>query len=161
MTTRALVITSGGFDPIHEGHIEYLQRAKQLYDNVTLVCIVNTDDFLKKKKGYAFQPLEVRFTILSELKSVDYVVPSIDKDMTVCETIEAVYNFFTDRNRIEYGFDIIVFAKGGDRTKDEIPEKVICDKLGIVIKDGLGDKISSSSELVKRVREIESKKVLK
>lgn len=158
MNPRALVITSGGFDPIHEGHIEYLRMAKKLYKDVILVCIVNTDDFLVKKKGYAFQPLEVRLEILKELKSVDFVVPSIDEDMTVCKTIEAVYDFFTDKEKKEFCVDTVVFAKGGDRTKEEIPEKVICDKLGIRIEDGLGEKISSSSELVKKLKK--NKKVL-
>lgn len=138
---KNIVITSGGFDPVHVGHIEYLKRAKFLLPDTNLVCIVNTDNFLLNKKGYCFMCEQDRIEILSNFWFIDEIFKSIDEDMTVCKSIEAIFEKYKGNN--------IVFAKGGDRTKDEIPEASICNKLGIKIVDGLGEKIRSSSELVK------------
>lgn len=139
-----LVITSGGFDPIHDGHLEYLRKARYLGDYH--VCILNTDDFLMKKKGYCFYTQEQRLAILRELRCIDRVVLSIDDDMTVRQTIGGIYHDYKD---ITSKF---IFAKGGDRFLDEIPEAEICKELGIKIVDGLGNKIESSSNLVEKAR---------
>lgn len=139
-----LVITSGGFDPIHDGHIEYLKKAKDLGD--FHVCILNSDSFLVSKKGYSFYTAKQRRAILSELKCVDLVIDSIDDDMTVCRTIEKIHCTFCKK------YDKIIFAKGGDRFEHEIPESKICKDLEIQIIDGLGDKIESSSNLVNKER---------
>lgn len=136
-----LVIVSGYFDPIHAGHIEYLERARALGSK--LIVILNSDDSAIKKKGYIFMPMKERAIILSSIRWVDKVISSVDTDATVCKTIEMIYNNFQKFDKK------IIFAKGGDRTKNEIPEREICDKLGIEIIDGLGFKIQSSSELVK------------
>lgn len=142
---RVAVITSGGFDPIHEGHIEYLEKAKDLYINEAEVmhfCIVNAEHFLIKKKGYAFYSEKQRLEIIRALRCVDEAVLSIDTDMTVCNTIRCMYE------RLKNNYDKIVFAKGGDRFNYEIPEAKVCKELGIEMVDGLGKKIASSSYIV-------------
>jgi cytidyltransferase-like protein len=138
----SVVVTSGGFDPIHSGHILYLQKAARVAD--THICIVNSDKFLDNKKGYHVQDWVTRMTILFNIKGVDYVVPAIDEDNTVCKTLQLI--------RSQHPNEIIYFCKGGDRTKDEIPEKAICDKLGIIIVDGIGgkNKVDSSQDIMKR-----------
>lgn len=137
MAKEIIVAASGGFDPLHVGHIEYLEKAKALGDK--LVVIVNRDDFLRKKKGYVFMSFEERCKIIAALGCVDEVVGCVDNDMTVCKTLEILKPH--------------IFAKGGDRTANEIPEAEICRRLKIKIVDGLGEKIQSSSELVKQVEE--------
>lgn len=140
-----IVVTSGGFDPIHPGHIRYLQSAASHGDKH--ICIVNSDKFLDAKKGYHVQDWVSRMTILLNIKGVDYVIPSIDRDGTVCQTLRWI--------RAEYPDAVIFFCKGGDRTKDEIPEKDVCDELDIHIWDGMGgyDKIASSQDIIKKVEE--------
>jgi len=131
-----IIAVSGYFDPLHIGHIEYLKLAKALGDK--LIVILNNDkQCILKKTGY-FMPQEQRKTILEAIKYVDEVYVSIDTDKTVCKSLEVVKPD--------------IFAKGGDRYKDEIPEADICKKLGIKIIDGLGKKIQSSSELVEKSR---------
>jgi cytidyltransferase-like protein len=124
------------FDPLHFGHVEYLQQAAKLGDK--LIVIVNDDDFLMRKKGYVFMPMMERMGIVAALRCVDEVVQCIDKDQTVCETLRMLKPK--------------IFAKGGDRNAGEIPEAAVCRELGIQIVDGLGAKIQSSSELVKKIR---------
>ena len=126
-----IVVTSGYFDPLHVGHIECLELAKQLGDK--LIVIVNSDLQAKLKKGKSFMSQQDRMKIVSSLKCVDEVFLSIDKDKTQCKSLK-----FLKPN---------IFAKGGDRTSCEIPESKICKDLGIKIVDGLGKKIRSSSEL--------------
>ena len=121
---------------MHCGHVEYLERAKALGDK--LVVIVNKDDFLIRKKGYAFMPLAERMQIVAALRCVDEVVASVDEDQTVCESLKFVQP--------------TIFAKGGDRHAGEIPEAQVCKELGIHIVDGLGGKIQSSSTLVSKIR---------
>jgi cytidyltransferase-like protein len=134
-----VVAISGGFDPIHGGHIKLIKEAKKLGD--TLIVIVNNDYWLKKKKGYIFMPEDMRMTILKELKDVDGVYltkhsPTLE-DMSVCEALREI--------RPD------VFANGGDRTNDNIPEVATCDELGIKMVFSVGgDKIASSSELVEK-----------
>jgi rfaE bifunctional protein nucleotidyltransferase chain/domain len=137
MNDKKVVCASGYFDPLHVGHIDYLERAKSLGDK--LVVIVNNDEQAKLKKGKEFMPLQERMRIISSLKFVDEVVASVDRDSTVRKSIEIVKPD--------------IFAKGGDRFSGEIPEKEICDSLGIEIIDGLGEKIQSSSDLVKNFNE--------
>lgn len=143
---RKIIVASGYFDPIHIGHIEYLKAAKELGNE--LLVILNTDSDSVMKKGYIFMPFEERAVILAAIKYVDRVISSIDFDSTVNNTLALIHTRYKTNN------NEIVFAKGGDRTEDEIPEKEICKKLGIKIVDGLGQKIQSSSELVKKIRNI-------
>ncbi len=140
---RTLVIASGYFDPLHVGHAEYLEKAKALGDK--LLVIVNSDVQARQKKGYTFMPEKERMKIVNALKPVDEVMLSIDENPSVCLSITAVYN----RNKNNYG--LFIFGKGGDRTKDNIPEAQVCYDYGINIVSYLGDKIQSSSDLVKRI----------
>ena len=129
---QIVVVASGYFDPIHVGHIEYLEKAKSLGDK--LIVIVNNDGQAILKKGKEFMPFAERIKIVGALKFVDEVFPSIDEDKSVCKSLEAIKPN--------------IFAKGGDRVVSNIPEAEICRKLGIKIIDGLGDKIQSSSALI-------------
>ena len=126
-----VVAISGYFDPIHVGHLEYINIAKKLGDK--LVVIVNNNYQCELKKGKPFMDEKDRVTIVSNLKNVDEVFLSIDKDKTVCASLEKIKPD--------------IFANGGDRKNYEIPESVICKKYDIKIIDGLGDKIRSSSDL--------------
>jgi cytidyltransferase-like protein len=126
-----VVAVSGYFDPIHVGHIEYLKLAKQLGDK--LVVIVNNDFQARIKKGKSFMNERDRVEIVASLKCVDEVFLSIDRDLSVCKSLE-----FIQPN---------IFANGGDRKLDEIPETRIMKKYGIKMVDGLGIKIRSSSDL--------------
>ncbi len=136
MEKQIIVAASGYFDPIHIGHIEYLEKAKKL--GTKLIVILNTDEQAILKKGYVFMPLEERRKIVESLKFVDEVFISIDKDKSVCKSLEAIKPN--------------IFAKGGDRTVSNIPEVDICNKHNIKIIDGLGEKLQSSSELVKKIK---------
>lgn len=124
------VVASGYFDPIHVGHIEYLELASKIGDR--LVVIVNSDHQAGLKKGKSFMTEEDRVKIVSSLRCVDEVFLSIDTDASVCESIRAIHPD--------------AFAKGGDRFSDDIPEAVVCTELGVEIVDSLGKKIRSSSE---------------
>jgi cytidyltransferase-like protein len=131
----SIACVSGYFDPIHIGHIEYFKKSKKIADK--LMVIVNNDEQAILKKGKAFMPVDERIKIIQELKCVDYVVKSVDLDRTVCKTLETV------EPRPTY------FCNGGDQNNNSIPEAEICTKLGIELRDGFGDKIQSSSWLIK------------
>jgi len=132
-----VVATSGGFDPIHPGHISCLIQSKKFGD--TLAVIVNGDAFLTAKKGRPFQNLETRSLIVSGIAGVDYVVPfEIENDQTVCKALEALKPD--------------VFTKGGDRNSTTLPpaETAVCKKYNIKVVFGVGeDKKWSSSEFLK------------
>ena len=125
------VAVSGYFDPIHIGHLEYLKLAKELGDK--LVVIVNNNYQCVLKKGKPFMDESDRVEIVRCLEMVDEVFLSIDKDKTVCASLEEIKPD--------------IFANGGDRNTGEIPESSICKKYNIEMIDGLGDKIRSSSDL--------------
>ena len=134
------IIVSGYFNPIHKGHIEYFQKAKNMAD--VLFVIVNSDYQREIKGSKPFQDEAERLIIVDNIKAVDKVFLSIDKNRTVCNTIEKIFN--------EFGSEFkLYFANGGDQNNNTIPEKDICKKLGIDLIDGLGDKIQSSSWLIK------------
>lgn len=131
------VVVSGGFDPIHIGHVRLINNAKKFGDK--LIVIVNNDNWLKAKKGFVFMPEEERAEIISNLHSVDEVVVTNHKpkpnDMSVCHELR------------ELKPDI--FANGGDRKADNIPEYKLCDELGIEMIFNIGgEKIRSSRKLV-------------
>jgi len=132
------VVISGGFDPIHIGHLRMIQEAAKLGSK--LIVIVNNDRFLIEKKGYAFMPIEERIEIINGFSGVYRVVESIDGDMTVCKTLELLAK---EEN-------IVCFANGGDRKKEsDIPEAEICKKYNIKMEFNVGgSKIQSSSSLV-------------
>ena len=137
---KTAIIVSGYFNPIHKGHIEYFQKAKNLAE--VLFVIVNSDYQRALKGSKPFQDETERLIIVNNIKAVDKVFLSIDKDRTVCNTIEKIFENFASK------FELY-FANGGDQNNNTIPEKDICDKLGIKLIDGLGDKIQSSSWLLK------------
>ena len=125
------VAISGYFDPIHVGHLEYIELSKKLGDY--LIVIVNNNHQCILKKGKPFMDEKDRIKIVEAIEWVDEVFLSIDMDKTVCKSLEAIKpNIFTN---------------GGDRTNEEIPESMVCKKYGIEILDGLGKKIRSSSGL--------------
>ena len=142
-----IVIISGYFDPINgPGHIDYLKLSKEVATkDGLLVVIVNNDEQAILKKGKFFMKSVDRVTILKELRDVDDVVESIDSDRTVRKTIKMVYNKYKNR----YGDKLeMLLANGGDVNNDEsMPEKSVCDELGIKLTEKLGDKVSSSSWL--------------
>ena len=125
------VAVSGYFDPIHIGHLEYLRMAKELGDS--LVVIVNNNYQCKLKKGKHFMDENDRVEIVKALRFVDEVFLSVDKDRTVCKSLEEIKPD--------------IFANGGDRATIEVPETPVCKKFNIKMVDGLGDKIRSSSSL--------------
>ncbi len=125
------IAISGYFDPIHLGHIEYINNAKKLGD--WLVVIVNNNNQCALKKGKYFMDEKDRVLIVKNIKAVDEVFLSIDEDKTVCKSLKKV--------------NPDVFANGGDRKNYEIPESKVCKENNIQIIDGLGDKIRSSSDL--------------
>jgi len=135
MGTRTIV-TSGYFDPLHVGHLELFEHARRLGDR--LIVIVNNDIQALLKKPRPFMSEKDRIRIIQALRPVDAAILSIDADRTVCKSLERAHSM--------YG--VKIFAKGGDRYADEIPEAEICRRLGIKIVDGLGDKVRSSSNLV-------------
>ena len=125
------IAVSGYFDPLHIGHLEYLELAKSLGDY--LIVIVNNDLQAKLKKGKSFMCEDDRVKIVSALEIVDEVVLAIDEDKSVKQTLALIQPN--------------VFANGGDRNVGEIPEASICKEHKIKLVDGLGNKIRSSSEL--------------
>jgi len=138
-----VVAVSGGFDPLHVGHLHLMQEARKHGDY--LVVIVNRDEFLVRKKGYAFMPLDERRAIIRQLRLVDEVVTAVDDDQTVCATLRMLCAVPSLR--------VNVFANGGDRSSADSPERTVCEELGIKMVDGLGSKVQSSSELVARIKE--------
>jgi D-beta-D-heptose 7-phosphate kinase/D-beta-D-heptose 1-phosphate adenosyltransferase len=135
------VIVSGYFNPIHKGHIEYFQNARLNADK--LFVIINSDFQRALKGSKEFQDENERVFIVESLRLVDKCFLSIDKDRTVVESIKMIFNQF----RNEYQ---LAFANGGDQNNNTIPEKPICQELGIELIDGLGDKIQSSSWLLNK-----------
>ena len=126
-----VVAVSGYFDPIHVGHLEYLKMAKSLGDK--LVVIINSDYQASLKKGKSFMPEQDRLEIVQALRCVDEVFLSIDKDKSVCKSLEYLKPD--------------IFTNGGDRSLEEIPETAVMKKYNIEMVDGLGEKIRSSSEV--------------
>ena len=130
-----IVCVSGYFDPIHIGHIEYFKKSKQIGSK--LMVIVNNDEQAILKKGKSFMPCDERMEIIRELSCVDIVVKSIDTDRTVCQTLATV------EPKPQF------FCNGGDQNNNTIPEGPICEQRGIELRDGFGEKIQSSSWLIK------------
>lgn len=134
-TLGKIVCTSGGFDPIHPGHVSCINESKQYGD--VLVVIVNGDNFLKTKKGKPFMDLETRCHIVSHVKGVDYVIPfEIENDQTVIEALKRIRPH--------------VFTKGGDRIdKYSIPEWNTCEEHNIEVISEVGHKkLWSSSDFL-------------
>jgi cytidyltransferase-like protein len=134
------IIVSGYFNPLHKGHIELFHKAKSNGDS--LFVIVNNDYQRKLKNSREFMLEDERVLIINELKITNKVFLSIDKDRTVNKTLEFIFEKYNK------SFELI-FANGGDQFNQGIPEEENCKKLGIKLIDGLGDKIQSSSKILK------------
>ena len=135
---KPTVMVSGGFDPVHVGHIRLILDAAKFGD---VIVIANSDQWLYRKKGFVFMTFDQRKEILDAIKGVVLVDSVNDTDGTVCEAIR--------RHNPTY------FANGGDRKKTNTPEVDVCNELGIELLWGVGgnSKSESSSDLVKRVKE--------
>lgn len=144
---KNVVAVSGGFDPVHVGHVRMFKRAKALGDH--LVVILNNDNWLRHKKGAAFMPEAERKEIIEALGCVDEVMltyhPEIVTDRSVCAELRALKPD--------------IFANGGDRRNtDDIPEAVVCAELGIEMIFNIGgDKVQSSSWLIDMAKSHETK----
>ena len=144
MENKRVVAVCGGFDPIHVGHVRHLKAAKAL--GTELIVILNSDVWLMKKKGYVFMKSEERKELIESIRYVDKVVPYIESE-----------NGSVAKSLKKYKPDI--FAKGGDRTIDNIPtdEIDVCKHLGITLVTGVGgEKIQSSSWLVDKASKKET-----
>lgn len=134
---RIIVAVSGGFDPLHIGHVRLFREAKQLGDE--LVVILNNDNWLLKKKGYVFMPQEERREIIESLATVDRVILTghhpEPEDMSVCQELRELRPH--------------IFANGGDRKIGNVPEVAVCSEIGckMVFNVGHGGKVQSSSWL--------------
>ena len=141
---KKAVIVSGYFNPIHKGHLEYFNNAKAFADE--LFVIVNNDHQRALKGSQEFQAEDERVIIVSNIRAVDRTMLSVDTDRTVCATLRKIAQDFGKE------FDL-AFANGGDQNNDTIPERPVCEEVGITLIDGLGDKIQSSSWLLKKRNE--------
>lgn len=131
---KRVVLVTGGFDPLHSGHLAYFKAAKTLGD--ILVVGINSDEWLTRKKGRPFMPMSERFALVSNIGVVDDVITYNDDDGSSCDAIRVV--------KSKYPGAKIFFANGGDRTKDNIPE-MIFDDVEFVFGVGGDDKRNSSS----------------
>ena len=134
---RKTIMVSGGFDPVHIGHIRMILDAARHGD---VIVVANSDDWLFRKKGFVFMEFEQRAEILAAIKGVVKVSGVDDSDGTVCEAIRRLKPH--------------MFANGEDRRKHNTPEQDVCEELGVEMLWGIGgeDKANSSSDLVERVK---------
>ena len=138
MRERPLIAVSGGFDPVHIGHIRMIRDAARYGD---VMVIINSDDWLQRKKGYVFMTYKERAEIMGNIKGVVMVTSVDDSDGTVCQALR--------RHRPD------AFANGGDRKTDNTPEMDLCEELGIQMMWAVGgkNKPQSSSWLVDKLKE--------
>ena len=135
------IIVSGYFNPIHKGHLELFEKAKEAGEE--LWVIINSDLQRELKGSKEFMDENERLTIVSAIKHVDKALISIDKDKTQCATLAHLADKFGA------SFELF-FANGGDQNNESIPEVRVCKEKGIGLLEGLGDKIQSSSWLLKK-----------
>ena len=141
---KKVVITSGYFNPVHVGHINLIREAKSLGD--FLVVIVNNDRQVRVKGSKYFMPESERMQIIKAMSYVDDVFLSIDGDLPISKSLEYIAEKYKDKE--------LIFAKGGDRNANNIPEseKLVCQKFNIQIANGVGgSKVQSSSWLLSNV----------
>ena len=137
---KKIIILSGGFDPIHIGHVRMFRAAKK--QGSTVVVGVNSDSWLSRKKGQPFMSLDERIEILKGFKYIDYVYSFNDEDDTACDLIKTVLQSYKNSK--------IFFGNGGDRTSETTPEMKYCKENGVeLLWDIGGKKIQSSSNLIK------------
>jgi D-beta-D-heptose 7-phosphate kinase/D-beta-D-heptose 1-phosphate adenosyltransferase len=138
---RPTVMVSGGFDPVHVGHIRMIRDASEFGD---VIVIANSDDWLHRKKGFNFMDFKSRYEILDAIKGVILVDSVNDSDGTVCDALR--------RHKPTY------FANGGVRGKENTPEVLMCKELGVELLWGIGgeEEIGSSPDLIKKTRDFET-----
>lgn len=138
---KNIILVTGGFDPLHIGHIKYFQTAKSLGD--ILVVGLNSDEWLDRKKGKYFLDWNNRAAVISELKSVDHIINFDDSDGSAKDAINQCLK--------QYPEDNIIFANGGDRTEKNIPEMDIINyRLSFYFGVGGEDKMNSSSWILQQ-----------
>ena len=141
MSKPKAIIVSGYFNPLHKGHLELFEKAKASGDQ--LWVIVNSDLQRELKRSKEFMLEDERLLIVSAIGIVDKALVSIDKDKTQCKTLaDLAYKFSSEYE--------LYFANGGDQSNDSIPEVPVCKEKGIKLLERLGDKIQSSSWLLKK-----------
>ena len=141
MSKPKAIIVSGYFNPLHKGHLELFEKAKAAGDE--LWVIINSDLQRELKGSKEFMLEDERLLIVSAIEIVDKAFISIDKDKTQCATLGDLADRFS-------GEFELYFANGGDQNNDSIPEAPVCKVNGILLLEGLGDKIQSSSWLLKK-----------
>ena len=145
-----VILISGGFDPVHKGHIECIQNAKKLADKVWIG--LNNDSWLHRKKGKQFMKEDERAFIMESLRDVDYVYimnPLIHGDDTAIDFIDHARRKYINENG-DLPKGVMAFGNGGDRTETTTPENDVCNSYGIESVWGLGDKVQSSSWLLEK-----------
>ena len=141
MSKPKAIIVSGYFNPLHKGHLELFEKAKAAGDQ--LWVIVNSDLQRKLKGSKAFMEEDERLVIVSAIYNVDRALISSDKDKTQCATLKEL----AEKHSGDYE---LYFANGGDQNNHSIPEASVCKEKGIILIEGLGNKIQSSSWLLKK-----------
>ena len=148
MKKYKVILVSGGFDPVHKGHLEMIESASELAEEVWV--ILNNDFWLRQKKGKSFMKEEEREYIMSRIKGVTKTFvcrPRNASDQTVCDGIYSAINYY----RRNYDGELsMAFGNGGDRGQGNVPEEDYCDGYGIDMVWGLGDKVQSSSWLLEK-----------
>ena len=143
---KRCVIISGGFNPIHGGHIDYISEARKFGD--FLVVILATDEHTIQKRGKSFISFNERYKILFNIKGVDKVYKNIDEDTKCVESLKQIYQ------DLKGEFDEFIYAKGGDVTKENCLEEDICKELSIkTVYNVGGEKVNSSSWILKKYRD--------
>jgi len=141
MSKPKAIIVSGYFNPLHKGHLELFEKAKEAGDE--LWVIVNSDLQRELKGSIEFMDENERLIIVSSIGIIDKALISIDKDKTQCATLGNLADKFSSEYKL-------YFANGGDQNNNSIPEIHVCREKGIGLLEGLGDKIQSSSWLLKK-----------
>ena len=146
-----VMLISGGFDPVHKGHLEMIAEARKLASEVWV--ILNNDRWLSQKKGKEFMNEDEREYIMSQVKGVTKTFichPRIPTDKTVCDAIYSAVNVYRREFNTNLEEMSMAFGNGGDRIEGNIPESEYCDSMGVDMVWGLGKKIQSSSWLLER-----------
>lgn len=149
-----IAIASGYFNPLHKGHIELFERAKEISDK--LIVIVNNDIQRKLKDSKEFQLEDERCRIIASLKPVDGVLISVDTDGSVTESLKLLYERYKKLEMTQFENSIsfkLIFINGGDQFSNTIAERDVCNEYGIYMIDGMGKKIQSSSWLLNDSKE--------
>lgn len=146
-----VIIVSGYFNPLHKGHLDLFKKAKEWGDK--LWVIVNSDFQRELKGSEPFMEEEERKQIVEAIRYVDYALISSDRDGTQCLTLSQLHDSVGKEHEL-------IFGNGGDQNNGSIPEGEMCQRLGIGLIDGLGDKIQSSSWIIKKIEKIKQRQLI-